>query len=300
MCDASAAVSISTDTFVVANDEDNILRVYHREKPGGPLARFPLDSFLQIDKADKHPESDIEGASRIGSRVYWITSHGANREGKLRPNRRRFFATEIQNDGANTTLKQIGTPYLNLIEDIAKVDEFKILNIAEKAKKPPEEHNGLNIEGLTRTPQNTLLIAFRNPIINNKALLIPLENPDEVIEGKQAELGSPIFLDLNGLGIRSIEYSEKSGKYFIMAGSYDDSGKFRLYTWSGTPSERPITVNSLDMKDMHPEALIIYSEEKTKIQILSDDGDELINGAKCKDDTVPLTNKAFRSDWLRI
>ena len=33
MCDASAAVSLNADLFAVANDEDNILRVYHRQ-PG--------------------------------------------------------------------------------------------------------------------------------------------------------------------------------------------------------------------------------------------------------------------------
>jgi hypothetical protein len=36
MCDASAAVSLSGDSFIVANDEDNPLRRYSRKVPGRP------------------------------------------------------------------------------------------------------------------------------------------------------------------------------------------------------------------------------------------------------------------------
>ena len=37
-CDASAAVALDANTFVVADDEDNILRIYSLEKPGMPVA----------------------------------------------------------------------------------------------------------------------------------------------------------------------------------------------------------------------------------------------------------------------
>ena len=33
------------------------------------------------------PEADIEGATRVQDRVYWITSHGANNDGEVRPSR---------------------------------------------------------------------------------------------------------------------------------------------------------------------------------------------------------------------
>jgi hypothetical protein len=39
MCDASAAVSLNAELFVVANDEDNALRVYRRQPGGLPVFR---------------------------------------------------------------------------------------------------------------------------------------------------------------------------------------------------------------------------------------------------------------------
>jgi hypothetical protein len=89
-CDASAAVALDTEHFVVAGDEDNILRVYRHGRPE-PVGEAPLAAFLGT--ADK--ESDLEAAAAIGQRIYWIASHGRNSKGKLRPDRQRFFATDI-------------------------------------------------------------------------------------------------------------------------------------------------------------------------------------------------------------
>ena len=123
MCDASAALPVGPTLFVVANDEDNTLRIYKRDEPGEPVYSQDLSSFLQIDK--DHPEADIEEATLIGSRIYWITSHGANKEGKERPNRRRFFATDIESYGNNINLKPAGTPFLDLIQAIKDSAELK-------------------------------------------------------------------------------------------------------------------------------------------------------------------------------
>src|ERR1044072_213698 len=47
-CDASAAVSIAPGTFVVANDEDNLLRVYNPLTSREPLSTFDLRFFLAV------------------------------------------------------------------------------------------------------------------------------------------------------------------------------------------------------------------------------------------------------------
>ena len=70
MCDPSAALAISDTLFIVASDEDNVLRVYARENPGAPQ-RFDLNSFLKPD--EDYPEADIEGVTRIDDRIFWIT-----------------------------------------------------------------------------------------------------------------------------------------------------------------------------------------------------------------------------------
>ncbi len=301
MCDASAAVPVGPSLFVVANDEDNTLRVYKRDESGKSLYSQDLSSFLQIDK--DHPEADIEGATLIGNRIYWITSHGASKNGKERPNRRRFFATEIETDGNNVNLKSVGTPFLGLVKALEDSDNYaglKDYHLGKAAEKAPESENGLSIEGLTKTPQGNLLIGFRNPITNGKALLVPLENPQEVITGnEQPRLGKPILLAFGGSGIRSIEYSDIKGAYFIIAGPYDDNGGFQLYQWSGNSSEAPALIKEVDFQGLHPEALIVYPKEKTRIQILSDDGSEPVNGIDCKDLTKHQ-DQGFRSIWVNL
>ena len=298
MCDASAAVPVGSGLFAVANDEDNVLRVYARDESGGPLVTFPLNSFLQIE--DKHPEADIEGATRIGNRVYWITSHGASKKGKDRPNRRQLFATELPAQSDKIELIPVGTPYRRLVEDLAALDTLKNYRLELAAGEPPEA-GGLNIEGLTSRPADgALLMALRSPTPNGKALIVPLENPEEAIDGKAARLGTPILLDLGGLGIRSIEYSAAQRHYLIVAGPSGDPGAFRLYRWSGVPTAAPEVVPGIDFAGLHPEALVVYPDEATRVQILSDDGDEPVGHDACKDDTVTAADKGFRSRWIDL
>ena len=57
MCDASAAAPLGTSLFVAASDEDNILRVYHRNQAGPPTQTFNLNDFLKPQKNDRKSTS---------------------------------------------------------------------------------------------------------------------------------------------------------------------------------------------------------------------------------------------------
>ena len=59
MCDASAAVAISSNLFVVASDEDNILRLYPSDRASGPLKEFDFNAFLELH--GRSSEADLEG-----------------------------------------------------------------------------------------------------------------------------------------------------------------------------------------------------------------------------------------------
>nr|HRK64961.1 hypothetical protein [Terricaulis sp.] len=72
-CDASAAAAIGDNFFVVASDEDSVLRVYSRAADGSPVATFNLRPHLNLGRSSA--ETDIEGAARLGDLVFWITSH---------------------------------------------------------------------------------------------------------------------------------------------------------------------------------------------------------------------------------
>jgi hypothetical protein len=290
---ASAAEPLGESMFVVADDEDNTLAVYDRVKGGSPLKTFELNDFLKPDPAE--PEVDIEGATQIGNRVYWISSHGRNRKGKVRPSRSRLFATEFVVNGASVTLKFIGQPYKTLLADITAAPQLTKYNLARASEIAPKEPGGFNIEGLAATPSgDALLIGLRNPIRQGKAIVITLQNPAEAVSGGKARIGEAIELDLGGLGVRSMEYWPER-KYYVVVAGPADSGDCQLYTWSGANTDAPRRMEAIDIGDYTPESLVIYPDSAQQgIQIISDDGSRKQNL------NVKPSERTFRAIWVKL
>lgn len=287
MCDASAAAAVAPDSFVVASDGGNVLRLYRRDQKQ-PLGTVDLEAFL---RPDEDARTDIEGAAAIlgpdprTDRIYWIASHSRNSEGNKRPSRHRLFATEVAAQAGQVTVTPVGAPYFHLIEDLLAATQLQTLRLAEAAKLRPESENGLNIEGLAATPDGGLLIGFRNPRPGGNALVVPLDNPSEVVAGSRARLGQPIELDLGGLGIRSLE--RVGDRYLIVAGPFDEApfgeaGGFALYEWSGIADEPPVERADIDFADLRPEALFTLPGDE-HAYVLSDDGKRKIDDKQCED-----------------
>lgn len=342
--DASAAVGISDDMFIVADDENNILRVYKTSDARGgasrPVFSYDVTGFLGIEL--EHPEADIEGATMIAEgprfagnhRIYWITSHGRNKDGKMRPNRYRFFATTVEVKNGKVTIRPVGQPYKTLVHELVKNERMRNLGLDKatrfdedlsksRRKKLAPKEQGLNIEGLCASADGkTLYIGFRNPRPYDKmsrrakALVVPLKNPEQVIERKEEPIfDEPILWDLAGLGIRSMEYSNFHKAYFIVAGPYDGGPKFALYRWSGEKETPPKLLRQLhtEKKNFNPEALVTF-KDSAKILLLSDDGTlvievsgawECMEGEFRKDGTclnkflINPNKKTFRGIWLQ-
>lgn len=293
MRDASAAVAVSSNLFVAADDEHNVLRLYSAEHAGPPLKEFDFNAFLEVTA--KSPEADLEGAALLGNRAFWIGSHGRNKNGKERSNRCRLFATDVKVVDGDVSLIPVGQPCKNLLDALVSDSRFAEFHLAEALTRAPKEEGALNIEGLSATPEGHLLIGFRNPVPNGKAGLIPLLNPNEVIEGKPPHFNMAIRLDLDGLGVRDMAYFH--GSYFIIAGPWQAEGKFEFYRWAGGDTQ-PQRLPVKHLGDYHPEAIIIYPQRGFhEIQILSDDGNRPINGIPGKElgESRPNT---FRSFWL--
>ena len=57
--DASAAVAIDSERFIMADDEDNILRVYNWKQSGSdPNCQTDISAAIYFDP--EHPEADIK------------------------------------------------------------------------------------------------------------------------------------------------------------------------------------------------------------------------------------------------
>ncbi|MCI0748253.1 MAG: DUF3616 domain-containing protein [Verrucomicrobia subdivision 3 bacterium] len=277
-CDASATVAVTDDLFVMANDEDNILRVYSWKRLGAPVATSDLTAFLNPGR--KSPEVDIEAAARIGDRIYWISSHGRNAKGKERLSRHRFFATTMAATNGAVRLKPAGNFYAGLLKDLDADPRFKPFSLARAAQWAPKIEGALNIEGLAATPQGHLLIGFRNPIPRGQALVVRLLNPGEVIFGRAPRFGDPILLDLGGLGVRSIEFCHHRG-YVIVGGASDGRPGSRLFEWSGNGAPTPLLQRGWSF--LNPEAVAVFGAAGSEqLLLLSDDGTLQIRGQDCK------------------
>jgi hypothetical protein len=291
MCDASAGVALTEELFLAVNDEDNTLRIYRNDGNGSPVAEWRLDVFLQVQ--GNFLEADLEGAAEIGNRIFIIGSHGLNREGKERFNRHRFFAVDVVTNRTGVTLSPVGSPCKTLLDQLLRDPRVGQFKLSAAATRAPKEPNALNIEGLADTPEGHLLLCFRNPVPEGKALLIPLINPQQVIGGQAAIFGDPIRLDLGGLGIRDIARWQE--RYFMIAGPYHGGGPFQFFIWKG-PGHNPKRIKTEKLGDLHPEAVVIYPERGLReVQILCDDGNRLIYGKPCKQ--LRGLGK-FRSMWL--
>ena len=116
-----------------------------------------------------------------------------------------------------------------------------------------------------------LLVGLRAPSADTLAILVPIENPNEVIQGSPIKIGDPVTLDLGGMGVRSIEYVESTKKYYIVAGPWDRSAGFHLFSWSGERKDTPIELRTTDFANLNPEALFTFPGS-TDLHVLSDDG----------------------------
>ena len=307
-CDGSAAVALDRDRFAVADDDSNVLNVY-RTGQEAAILELNLDQFLEAPKKKKpgpdgkpvFKEADIEGAARIGDRIYWIGSHGRDSDGNAEPGRSRLFATHIVSHPDGPRLEPIKPgAYTALRENMFDDPKLKPLKLSEafasgeKKGPAPEAKKGFNIEGLAATPEGGLLIGFRNPRPGKEAIVITLNNPADVVDaGKRPVFGNPRLLDLEGRGIRSIDWI--NNVYVIVAGPYGKARNskikppFALFTWSGNEADvKPRMMKKVKLPhDFSPEA-VFEIPGSSNMMLLSDDGTD-----KCKD--ADKSRKSFRA-----
>lgn len=292
-CDASGAAGLPAGHIAVADDEDNRLRVYDTGRGGQPVAMVDA-----VRGPDGHPadldEMDLEGAATVGSRVYWVASHGRKKSGKRAPSRLMLFATDIGPDGQ---LVPVGRPYNALLRQMVEDPALARYRLRDAAERSPISPGGLNIEGLTDTPEGHLLLGFRNPVPGGRALLVRITNAADMVErGAPPRFGPSVELDLEGRGIRTIASWDDA--YWIVGGDIADPVlPSRLYRWDGTRA-RPVWIDSADLGDLNVEAIAtVPTESGARLLLISDDGSRPVAGRKCKKLRDPAA-KHFRATWL--
>jgi hypothetical protein len=106
------------------------------------LGTVDLAPFLK--PADPEKEPDIEGAADVGDRIYWVTSHGRNKDREEQESRQRFFATSVEVDGDEARVVPVARPYKRLIRDLVEAPELSDFDLERASLLAPEEPGGLN------------------------------------------------------------------------------------------------------------------------------------------------------------
>jgi predicted extracellular nuclease len=321
--DASTAIAIDSQFMLVADDENQVLRLYDRNNSGLPIAGFDFTSSLALtDTSGGVPrEVDLEASLLVGNRIYWLGSLSNSSSGADRPNRNRLFATDVSGSGATISLSFVGR-YDNLKADLISWGDANGYNFTASAAAGviPEaaDGSGFNIEGLTIAPNGTTAyVAFRAPEVPTasraKALIAPISNLADVVAGvaTSASIGAPIELDLGGRGIREIKRSS-DGDYLIIAGPADTATgtapkDFRFYTWSGNAADAPV------LRSAHLTSLLAGGSfesivelpaslsSTSQIQVLVDNGDtDFYNNGNAAKDLNQNNFKKFRGEWISL
>ena len=289
--DGSTAQLIDENYMWVADDEDQVLRLYDRSQSGQPLSSVNISESLGSDA-----EIDLEGSFRNGDAIFWLGSH-TNTERSV------FFRTEEIGAGVTSTLTYTGF-YSSLREDLISWDRTNghglgadFLTLA----------TGLEIEGLSIDPNSTdgAFLAFRGPLIDGDAFIVPVTNfqaiTDASPEANTAIFGAPILMDLEGHSFRSIECSENG--CLIVAGPAGTVTDFRLFTWSGNAVDAPelravdltdiVDVSSIEgIASIPTNPFLAEAGDTAGVQLIIDTGtfDYYNNGSEAKD----LPNKAWK------
>ncbi|HEY8710673.1 MAG TPA: DUF3616 domain-containing protein [Burkholderiaceae bacterium] len=215
---------------------------------------------------------DLEGLAldRAGF-VYAITSHSRDDDGDEKMSREKLVRFRIE---GNRVVKPKVVGGLKR----ALAATHPVLAAAAKLRDV-KDSGGLNIEALEFSPDpQRLLIGFRSPLHDGRAIIASVENPQGIFEaGEEPRVATALDeLDLGGHGIRGLSYVPCLGEYLVIGGPVSRArARFDLWLWSGqhaAPARR-VTVPGLQGLERAEGVSPAVIDGVERIVIVSDDGD---------------------------
>ncbi len=233
----SAVIQINSTTVFIAEDEGDrpLLRATITENKG--ILTLVPDRLPQLPvKVD-----DLEAVTMgKGGQIFLITSHTARKNGKHKKKRQRLLQLTLKNNTISS-LTHTDTLLKDIRQYLQKSSSLNQIALAT-----------INIEGLTFDPlQKNLLIGLRAPLHNKKSIALILKNPYALKDGKQPVFAdTPIFLDMQGSGIRAMAYNHDLNLYILAGEIKNKKGKLRpkLWAWDGIPGHQPSKIRLPKLK----------------------------------------------------
>ena len=257
--------------FLVIEDEREYPFSLVELTAGGLVKHTPLTPGWFQSGKDFWKLEDLEGlALDSAGWLYAITSHSRDDEGAEKKPRERLVRFRL--DGQRVVKPAVvnGLKPALLAAHPLLAAAAQILDV--------KGGGGLNIEGLALTPDaKQLLIGFRSPLQDGRALIASVENLAAVFEQDAAPQVSNALqtLDLAGQGIRGMAHVPALNGYLVIGGPIAREGEFSLWFWSGQPAApaRRVTVAGLPGFANAEGVCPAVMNGAPKIVIVSDDGD---------------------------
>ena len=267
----SAILQLPDGRFLVVEDEQSHpLSLVTIDAAGGVETVALKAGLLQMFR-DFWRLDDLEGLAldRAGF-VYAITSHSRDDDGDEKKSRERLVRFRI--DGH----KVVDTKVVEGLKSTL-TERHPVLAAAARMQDV-KGGGGLNIEALEISPdQKRLLIGFRSPVHDGRALVASVENPSGIFESDEAPRVAAVLeeLDLGGHGIRGLSYVPTLGAYLVIGGPVSrERAKFDLWLWSGhrgAPARR-VTVAGLRSLERAEGVCPAVIDGEQRVMIVSDDG----------------------------
>ena len=169
---------------------------------------------------------DIEGITNDGTYFYVVSSQS-------RPK-------AIASEGLVRFKFDSQTQSVSAVESISGLKAFLVEKIPELRDEGDKKgkRGGLNIEGLAWDSQrNRMLLGLRSPVVDDQALLVPLKlrNPQAAFTIDNLQTEHCVRLSVGGLGIRGVEYDQRTKGFKILSGAAEDQTltDFGLWEWNG-------------------------------------------------------------------
>lgn len=257
--------------LIIEDEPERPLHILNVGSSGELKDNKSLDLLLRVAFSQKL--DDLEAVT-IGpdGYIYATTSHKRNKNGQRRAEREQLIRFKIKGNNIVDTGR-----VRNL------VDAIKASNILGKV----DEHGkgglyNINIEALSFDKNNRLMISLRNPLINNKSVILLLNNPMAIFsKGEQPIIDPrPILLDIQGGGIRAMSY-DPSLKGYLLTNEVFSKNKMngdkkysQISFWDGDPQHNPnpITLPSvINMRNIEGITPVMVNGEP-RILLISDNG----------------------------
>ncbi len=264
LCDASTGTRRPDGTFLVGDDELNVLYPFSANgQPGAPLP-LPIEG----------KEIDIEGSARAANGIWWVASHDRGKGTEPKPDRQHLFRT----DDAGTVQADVRDLWAHLL---AHPELGPLLRATEGTTSKDE--SGFSIEALHATSEG-LWLGLRAPIVDGKALLVQLTQMETA-----PTVARVLRVDLGGRGWRGLE--PHGDDLYGLAGPANDDGGFRLLRLD-LPNAG---VDWLDVGfgSLRPEGLVSLDEG---LLAISDDGKANVGGTTCRE--LPSNARRARTMWV--